>query len=176
MAVDLDDGGVDDRIFHVWIFYIALKARPREGGDILENTGLHPIAVAREDCIPIAEYRRQIAPWAARPGNPEHCFQKHPIVAAGAAGVCRLAQAVGFHRRPLGVRQAKAIHRKLLSEIESLLGENGNPDSQQALARDELKRDHHSVIARNVVTKQPTARAGVGGCWGIASPAVAGSQ
>ncbi|WP_260583997.1 hypothetical protein [Sphingopyxis sp. PET50] len=43
--------------------------------------------------------------------------------------VCRLAPAMRFHLRPLGVHQYKAIHPK----CESHLATNGNPESPQAL-------------------------------------------
>ena len=84
MAVNLDDGGVGDGVFHVRVTRYGVE-------NLLENTGFDPIAITRENCIPMAKLSREIPLGAARPGNPEHCFQKYPIVAARAAGVRRLA-------------------------------------------------------------------------------------
>jgi hypothetical protein len=47
---------------------------------------------------------------------------------------------VRFHLRPLGIRQNKPIHAKLLSELESPPGKNRNPESQQALDPMSLSR------------------------------------
>jgi hypothetical protein len=48
MTVDLDDGGVDHGVFHVWVV--------RDGVEHpLEHIGFYPIAEAREGAVPVAE-------------------------------------------------------------------------------------------------------------------------
>jgi hypothetical protein len=73
VAVDLDDGGVDHRVFHVRIVGYSLE-------NPLENAGLRPIAVALEHGVPLAEMRRKIAPGAAGARDPKHRLQKQPVV------------------------------------------------------------------------------------------------
>ena len=75
-----------------------------------EDIGLHPVAEAREHGVPVAERRRQIAPWAARARDPQHRLDKKPVVLAAAPGFARLAETVRLHLRPLGVSQNESIH------------------------------------------------------------------
>src|SRR4051812_2860743 len=56
------------------------------------DVGLHPIAKAREDAVPVPERTRQIAPRAAGAHNPQHGFDKQAVVLAAASGIVRLAQ------------------------------------------------------------------------------------
>ena len=120
--MDLDDGGVDHGVFHVWRLGAGLK-KPGE------NIRLDPVAVALEDSVPIAEERRKITPRASRPHDPEDCFDEAAVVASAAPGVRRLTQTMRLHLRPLGVCQYESLHLKL--ESQPSLG--WNPDSQQTL-------------------------------------------
>ena len=88
---------------------------------LIENVGFDPVAIALEDGVPVAEQGRKIAPWASRPHNPKHRFDKAPVVASAASGVRRLPQAMRFHLRPLGLGQYISVHPKL--ESQSSLGE-----------------------------------------------------
>ena len=101
MAVNLDDGGVDHRVFHVRIVRHGVE-HP------LEHIGLHPVAKAFEDGVPLAEGGRQIAPGATRARNPQDRLQKQSPIAPGAAGIGGLAKTKGLHLRPLGVRQTES--------------------------------------------------------------------
>src|SRR5580693_2981751 len=122
VAMDLDDGGVDHGVFHVW----RVRAGLEKPG---ENIRLDPVAVALENSVPIAEERRKITPRASRPHDPEDCFDEAAVVASAAPGVRRLTQTMRLHLRPLGVCQYESLHLKL--ESQPSLG--WNPDSQQTL-------------------------------------------
>ena len=122
MTVDFDDRGVDHGIFHVRLCRHRIE-QP------FENIRLHPVAVALEHRVPASERRRQIAPRAAGPNDPQHRLDKAPIVAPTPARIAWLPKAMGFHLRPLGVSQNKSIHPKL----ESQSNRHVNPKSQQAL-------------------------------------------
>src|SRR3979409_1432800 len=122
--MDLDDGGVDHGVFHVW--------RVRAGLEKLsENVRFNPVAVPLENSVPVAKERRKIAPRTSRPHDPKHRFDKPAVVASAAPGVRRLTQAMRLHLRPLGVCQYESIHPKL----ESQPSLRWNPDSQQPLER-----------------------------------------
>ena len=129
MAVNFDDGRVDHGKLHIRIIRYGIE-------NPLENAGLHPIPVALEHRIPVAERRRQISPWAARARDPKHSFEKQPVVTPCAAGVRGLAQTKRLHLRPLSIRQNESVHSKLLSELESRAFQSVNPESQQTLKRD----------------------------------------
>src|SRR5271156_5371838 len=126
--MDLDDGGVDHGVFHVWRVGAGLK-KPGE------NVRLDPVAVALEDSVPIAEERRKITPRASRPHDPKDCFDEAAVVASAAPGVRRLTQTMRLHLRPLGVCQYESLHLKL--ESQPSLG--WNPDSQQTLEHSQIK-------------------------------------
>src|SRR6267142_1603212 len=120
--MDLDDGGVDHGVFHVW--------RVRAGLEKLgENVRFNPVAVPLENSVPVTENRRKITPRASRPHDPKHRFDKAAVVTSATPGVRRLTQAMRLHLRPLGVCQYEAIHPKL----ESQPSLSWNPDSQQIL-------------------------------------------
>jgi hypothetical protein len=108
MTVNLDNGGIDDRVFEVRLIRAGLE-KPKE------YRGFDPIAISFVHGVPLAEARREIAPWRAGSNNPQHGLDKQPIVLPAAAGVRRLAPTVRFHLRPLGVGQHEALHPKLES-------------------------------------------------------------
>src|SRR3954447_21853148 len=116
VAVDLDDGGVDQGVFQGGLVRDGIE-QP------LPDARLHPIAKAGEDAVPVAKRRRQIAPGTARARNPQHGFDKQAVVLAAAPRIARLAQATRFHLRPWGVGQKESIHPKL----ESQPSLDGNP-------------------------------------------------
>src|SRR5258707_5839331 len=103
--MDLDDGGVDHGVFHVW--------RVRAGLEKLgENVRFNPVAVPLENSVPVTENRRKITPRASRPHDPKHRFDKAAVVTSPTPRGRRLTPA---NRRPLcpfGVCQSPAIHPK----------------------------------------------------------------
>src|SRR6185312_3003977 len=126
VAVNFDNCRIDHGELHVWIIRYSIE-------NPLENARLHPIAIALEHRIPVAERRRQISPGAARARDPKHSFEKQPVVTPCAAGVRGLAQTKRLHLRPLSIRQNESVHSKLLSELESRAFQSVNPESQQTL-------------------------------------------
>src|SRR3982074_2815335 len=71
--MDLDDGGVDHGVFHVW--------RVRPGLEKLgENVLFNPVAVPLENSVPVTDNRRKITPRASRPHDPKHRFDKAAVV------------------------------------------------------------------------------------------------
>src|SRR5580700_5585833 len=124
VPMDLDDGGVDHGVFHVWRVGAGLE-KPGE------NVRLDPVAVALENSVPIAEERWKITPRASRPHDPKDRFDEAAVVASAAPGVRRLTQTMRLHLRPLGVCQYESFHPKL----ESQPSLRRNPDSQQTLGR-----------------------------------------
>jgi hypothetical protein len=118
----------------------------------------------RVHAYPVAEGARQIAPRAACAGNPQHGFDKQPVVIAASAGIARLAKTMWFHLRPLGVSQNESVHPKLESQSSSI----ENPESKQALAQkvsDEftvpLCRAHHRELHRAGKEREWWSRRGV---------------
>jgi hypothetical protein len=63
MAMDLDDGGVDHGVFHVWRIRAGLE---NPGEDVCFN----PVAVTLENSVPVAEGRRR-----SRHGLPVRAIQ-----------------------------------------------------------------------------------------------------
>ena len=122
LAMDLDDGGVDHSVFHVWRIRAGLE---KPGEDVRFN----PVAVTLENSVPVAEGRRKITPRASRPDNPKYRFNEAAIVASAASGVRRLPQTMRLHFRPLGISQYESLHLKL----ESQPSLRWNPESQQTL-------------------------------------------
>jgi hypothetical protein len=96
MAMDLDDGGIDHRVFHVGLIRHRLK-KP------LKNISFYPILVALIDGVPLAKLRREIAPRAASSGNPQYSFKKQPVIPAAPSRIAGFAKTMRFHLRPLGV-------------------------------------------------------------------------
>src|SRR2546430_9847361 len=121
--MDLDDGGVDHGVFHVGIVGHGVEQS-------LPDTGLRPVAEAREYAVPVAQQGRQITPRAAGSGDPQDRLNKSSVVLAAAGGVAPLAKTKRLHLRPLGVSQNESVHSKLESQSST----DENPKSQQALA------------------------------------------
>src|ERR1700720_160251 len=136
--MDLDDGGVDHGVFHVWRVGAGLE-KPGE------NARLDPVAVALENSVPIAKERRKITPRTSRPHDSKDTFHKAAVVASASSGVRRLTQTMRLHLRPLGVCQYESFHPKL----ESQPTHRGNPDSQQAL--DDLRAPRRQDETRRTV-------------------------
>jgi hypothetical protein len=122
--MDLHNGGIDHRIFHIRFVRADLEEPD-------ENISFQPLPIALEGRVPVSEKGRKIAPGATRSRDPQHRFDEAAVVAPTAPRVRRLAQTMRFHLCPLGVRQNKAIHPK----CESQSAQYGNPESQQALER-----------------------------------------
>ena len=123
VAVDFDDGRVDQGIFQVGTVRDGLE-------QTLPDVRLHPVAKAGEDAVPVPEPGRQIAPGTAGAHNPQHRLDKKAIVLAAASGVARLAPTTRFHLRPLGVRQHKAVHPRRGAQPST----DEKRESQQTLA------------------------------------------
>ncbi len=122
VPVDLDDGGVDHRVFHIRLLRDGFEqANP--------HVGRNPIAKARAGRVPVAEQSRNISPGASRSHDPENGLHEPAVVAPAASGITRFAQTVRFHFRPLGVGQNESVH----PEFESQSLTNENPESKQAL-------------------------------------------
>src|SRR5712664_2057899 len=131
--MDFDDSGVNHGVFHVWRVGAGLE-KPGE------NVRFDPVAVALENCVPVAEERRKITPRASRPHDPKDRFDEAAVVASAAPGVRRLTQTMRLHLRPLGVCQYESFHPKL----ESQPSRRWNLDSQQTLVEmilDLVERD-----------------------------------
>src|SRR3954453_19026686 len=122
--MDLDDGGVDHGVFHVGIVGHGVEQS-------LPDTGLRPVAEAREYAVPVAQQGRQITPRAAGSGDPQDRLNKSSVVLAAAAGVAPLAKTKRLHLRPLGVSQNESVHSKLESQSST----DENPKSQQTLVQ-----------------------------------------
>jgi transposase IS66-like protein/transposase IS66 family protein len=95
-------------------WHIPSPAHPKRVEKPFKNIGLHPIAIAFEHRVPLAEHRGQIALGTSRSGDPKYGLQKQPAVHSRPTRIARFAQTVGFHLLPLAVRQAESIHGKLL--------------------------------------------------------------
>ena len=129
MAVNLDDGAVDHRHFHIGLF-----------GQGIENTFKDPcntpIPELAVDRVPLAELTGKIAPLRPGSGNLEHALQKQTGITARPTWIGLLAQTMRRDLAPLTIRDDVAVNRhpnlpfgKFESEIMPL----GNPDTQQAL-------------------------------------------
>jgi len=94
---------IDHGVFHFRLIRRHIEYAP-------EYIGLGPVAEPLERRPPVAELRREVAPWAARPRNPQHRLHGQPVVRAAAPGVHRFAETMRLHLRPFGVSQYKAIH------------------------------------------------------------------
>jgi hypothetical protein len=67
------------------------------------------------------------------PDKANRCSDRQDSRSCALAAAVDLDDGGGLHLRPLGVRQAKAIHGKLLSELEPRPLLKGSPESQQTL-------------------------------------------
>jgi hypothetical protein len=100
MPVDLDDGAADERVLEI--------GDSREIPEYpLENAFLGPSSEALPHRSQFAELRRQIAPRRAGLHDPQHDFEKRPIVLTGAAGMAVLTRKDGRNPRPLLVAQSR---------------------------------------------------------------------
>ena len=87
MAMDLHDGGVDNRVFHIRIVRDGLE-QP------FEDVSFNPVAEACVHTVPVSEHGWQVAPWAARVGDPKHPLHEQPIVLSRSAGIARFAETI----------------------------------------------------------------------------------
>src|SRR5258708_17078667 len=92
--MDLDDGGVDHGVFHVW--------RVRAGLEKLgENVRFNPVTVPLENSVPVTENRRKITPRASRPHDPKHRFDKAAVVTSPTPQSPRLSRSIALSPLPL---------------------------------------------------------------------------
>ena len=134
--MNLDIGGVEDGIFHIWLFRDRIERS-------FENVGFHPVSIALEYRIPPTKRGLQIPPRTARPRNPQDRLDKQSVIATAAPRIPGLAKTVRLYLRPLGVRQNKSVHL----QPESENADRGNPESQQALEQSAI-RLHRFVCPR----------------------------
>jgi hypothetical protein len=105
--VDLHDRCVNHGVFHIGVI--------RDGVEYpFENISFDPMAKSFEHGVPMTEILRQIAPWAPGSRNPQNRFDEQPSLPSCPARVTPFAKTMRFNLLPLGVRQAKPIHEKLL--------------------------------------------------------------
>src|SRR6267142_1937605 len=93
VARDLDDGGVDHGVFHVW----RVRAGLEKPG---ENVPFDPVAVALENSVPVAEERRKITPRASPPHDPKDRFTEAAVIAStapGSVGLPRQCRSIFAH-------------------------------------------------------------------------------
>jgi len=98
MPVDLDDGAIDESVLEIGVL----------GEDVeypIENPSQGPPAEALPHRAPFAELWRQVAPWRPSPHQPQHGFDKQPIVLARATRITFLAGKKRRYPRPLLVTQ-----------------------------------------------------------------------
>ena len=69
-----------------------------------------PPVIAYIDAVPVAEVFWQIAPRCAGTVNPEHGFEKEPIIPGGNPAICGLAREKVFDPGPLFVVEHHAFH------------------------------------------------------------------
>jgi hypothetical protein len=103
VAGDLDDGCIDDGVFHVRFIRAGFQ-KPDE------NVGFDPITASPEDRVPLAEQGWKVTPRAACPNDPQHRLNEQPTVASASPGIRGLSQAMRLHLRPLGVAQYESLH------------------------------------------------------------------
>jgi len=96
-------------------------------------------AEAAKDTVPVAKYVRQVAPGRARPHDPQHALDKHPIVPARRALLIRPPDDQGRNPLPLRIAQHQTIQhaqdRLPKSSLESRPKAKGKPKSPQNLER-----------------------------------------
>lgn len=78
MPVDLDDGCIDHRVFHVRLVAQGVEYP-------FEYIGLNPTTEAPEGAVPVPELRRQVTPRGIRSYNPQNSFKEKPRVTLGLA-------------------------------------------------------------------------------------------
>ena len=137
MAVNLDDGAVDHRHFHIGLLRQGIE-------NTLEDPRNTPIPEPPVDRVPLAELSRKVAPLRPGPGDPEHGFQKQACVTACPPRIRLLAQTVRLDLSPLSIRDDVTISRHPnlpFGKFESEFKELGNPDTQQALGSEGKGQD-----------------------------------
>jgi hypothetical protein len=73
MLVSANNGAVDENFFEICILC-------QSGKDTMPDATPRPSGKALIDAIPGAKLGRQIAPGTSRTGDPQHPFDKQPIV------------------------------------------------------------------------------------------------
>jgi hypothetical protein len=87
VAVDLNDAAVDHGVFEVGIFGQGSEHK-------IECDSLYPSAEPLEHRVPLVEFVGRIAPWTARSGDSQHCFQEQARGGDGATGITFPAKTV----------------------------------------------------------------------------------
>src|SRR5262249_37296840 len=98
------NGGVDHHVFVVGI-------TRQQSENAIKNPAFRPPAEMLMHALPMAEARRQIAPWHTGPEPVQNRFNEHPVIRRGAANVPLPSRQNILDPIPLVVAQAKAFHR-----------------------------------------------------------------
>src|ERR1700731_3044913 len=98
------NGGGDHHVFVVGV------AR-QQSENAIKNPAFRPSAEALMHALPIAEARRQVAPWHTGPEPIQNRFNEQPVIRRRAANVPLPARQNILDPIPLVVAQAKALHR-----------------------------------------------------------------
>ena len=128
VPVDLDNRCVNHGVFHVGIVGDGVEYP-------FENIGFNPMPEPLEHCVPRPELRRQVAPRAAGPRDPQNGFEEQPPISSRSPRIGLFAEAMRFDHLPLGIGQNKTIHESSFGELELNSRFAEIPESQQALGR-----------------------------------------
>jgi hypothetical protein len=106
VLVRSDDGGVDHRVFVIWIIGQGLEKT-------LPNPARGPPRKTPVGVLPVAEALRQIASRSARTEFPDHSLDEQAVAKlAATADRAGTARQKSLNPRKLVVAQSIALHRK----------------------------------------------------------------
>lgn len=78
--------------------------------DLMPDTTTRPAGKALIDAVPRPKFTRKVAPGAPRAGNPQHGFDKQPIVGGGAPWIAELARQKRRYPLKLIILQPHTYH------------------------------------------------------------------
>ena len=121
MLMCAHDGGIDDQVFEIWIFYQRIEKT-------LPNALLGPSSETLEHAIPVAELFRQIPPRCPGASDPENRIDEQTIILAVSSFVSFLTRNKMLDAPPLRARKFSPNQDRLLScDLESHSRVRGNP-------------------------------------------------
>ncbi len=98
-----DDGAVDEKLFEV-------RVLGQLGEHLMPHAFARPAGKALINAVPGAEFGGQVAPWAAGACDPQHRFDKQPVIGRGAARIAYLARQKGLNPLELIITQPRTGH------------------------------------------------------------------
>ncbi len=137
MLVGTHNRAVDEDLFKI-------RIQGQLGEDTMPHATARPAGKALIDTIPEAERRRQITPRTACPGNPQHRFDKQPIICRRAARIARFAWQQRGYPLELIITQPHTYHPDSaqksgydhnLPSVNSPLGKSLNVNYESATLR-----------------------------------------